>query len=185
MLFLFEEMLIGDIKAPFEAIGAIGVSGTLLCFHCRRVLGWRSFSNPAIAAKCAEFANLGSLDQRQCGKHTDASLRQTLQDIADVAGQGDADALKAKQTLNGYKHLPSNLLVNPLTVMMPLLVIMMDWMHLFFQSGNWNREVYAVLAAATSRAFNAYEQLWEYVKAFTFPAAFASAATLFSKSHWE
>ena len=39
MLSLRVEMLIGDIKALCEAVGAMGVSGALPCFFCRRVLG--------------------------------------------------------------------------------------------------------------------------------------------------
>ena len=184
MLTLAVEMLIADIAALCEAIGAMGVSGTLPCFLCRRVLSWRSQSNPQIAA-LTDFCDLSSLDQSKWGKHTNASLLKVLTDLKDVAATGDTKTLERKQTLCGYKHVPGNFLTNPLTIQFPLRVIMMDWMHLFFQSGNWNREVMRTLLAATSRTLNAYELMSTYVDAFVFPHNESSAKSLFSPAHWE
>lgn len=184
-LVLNVEMLIVDIEALCEAIAAAGVSDTLPCLSRRRILSWRALNNSAIAKHCADFCKLGCLDQRKWGKHTDASLRRTLTDIATVAAAGSPDELVEKQTLNGYKHLPNSFLLNPPTIMCPAQAILMDWMHLFFQSCNWNREVYAVLAAATSRATYAYNMIWKCVKLFTLPEAVDSAVSLLSAGHWE
>lgn len=183
MLFLCVEMLIADIPALCESIGAMGTHGHVPCFYCRRILGWRAFDNPKIAALHG-FNDLACIDQRQWGKHTNASLLQLLRDLQTTATT-DPGALAKKQTLNGFKHMEGNFLLNPLTVnSKPLQVLMVDWMHLMFQSGCWNREVYQILATATTRQVKAYELLTTYVDAFTFPHNSKGAKSLLRPEHW-
>ena len=56
--------------------------------------------------------------------------------------------------------------------MAPVSMLSPDWMHLFFQSGNWNREVNAILKATSKRSHaDPYESMMDYVGRFTFPRA--------------
>ena len=69
MLCLKVEMLIADIKAIVQAIGANGVSALLPCFFCRRVLSFAAKAQPRFAA-VDELVDLGCLDQDRWCNHT-------------------------------------------------------------------------------------------------------------------
>ena len=183
MLCLKVEMLIADIKAIVQAIGANGVSALLPCFFCRRVLSFAAKAQPRFAA-VDELVDLGCLDQDRWCKHTNESLKQLLVDLRHTATTQPQE-LKAKQTLSGYKHVNGNFLSNSFTNLLPINLICLDWMHLFFQSGNWNREVFQILkhASASARNFNAYELMHAYIDKFAFPAG-RGIGNLLSSEHW-
>ena len=90
--------------------------------------------------------------------------------------------MKRKQTLCGYKHIENNFL---LAVPRPIKLLCLDWMHLFFQSGNFNRELFRILRKATTRAFHAYRAMTQYVSAYHYPAAIALRPNLLCDAHWE
>ena len=74
------EFLIADIKALVEAIGANGVSAILPCFLCRRILSIKAKQKPELAS-LDDFVDLGCLDQRRWGKHTNASILALLREL--------------------------------------------------------------------------------------------------------
>ena len=171
MLVAMIEMLIADIKALVEAIGANGVSAILPCFLCRYVMSFKAKAQPAFAA-VNKLVDFSCRDKNCWGQHTDASLLKLLNDLkaAKVDPNLTTKEYKQKVTLSGYKPVTGNFLLNEHTLAGVLIAkIMCDWMHLFFQTGNWNRELFAVLYDATSRTFNAYGALADYVGTFTFP----------------
>ena len=79
------------------------------------------------------------MDQQLWGKHTDASLLKLLRELEVAKSTLPTEDLKKKITLSGYKPLQGNFLLNANTIQKPIKVIQCDWMHLFFQTGNWNR----------------------------------------------
>ena len=184
MLSLVVEMLIADIKALVEAIGANGVSAILPCFLCRRILSFKAKEKPEMQA-LSQFVNIGCLDQTKWGKHTDASLLAVLSEVETATATLGPTELKRKVTLSGFKHIENNFLRNAFAIQCPLLIICLDWMHLFFQSGNWNREVFRILKTATTRTCAAYRLMHQYVDAFTFPRGWAGSITQLCDAHWE
>ena len=127
------------------------------------------------------------LDQQRWGKHTDASLLKLLHDLEVAKSTISTEDLKKKITLSGYKPINGNFLMNVNTIQKPIKVIQLDWMHLFFQSGNWNREVFQVVFAATNRTYNAYVALAAYIGKFSFPhgCGFNGHNNLLGDTHWE
>ena len=68
MLVLRIEMLIADIKAIVEAIGANGVNAHLPCWFCSRVLNFRALKNDSYRALLDDgFVDLSSTNKRQLG----------------------------------------------------------------------------------------------------------------------
>ena len=177
------ELFIADIPAICQATGANGPSADVPCFLCRRILSYTAARKPEIAA-LPGFVTLSCDDQTQWGKHTNTSLRNLLAELRDAAANLPPKELKQKQTLCGFKHRPSNFLLNENAVPNPLDIIMVDWMHLMFQTGNWNRETFRVLECATTRSFNAYELMSTYIKAFSFPRGH-SVGNLLKADHWK
>jgi hypothetical protein len=184
MLFLVVEGLIADIKAIVEAIGANGVSAILPCFLCRRILSFKAKQKDTLAG-LVDFRDLSCLDEHLWGKHTNASLTKLLNDLEVASDTLTGAELKRKQTLSGYKHMPNNFLRNQYTVPRPIDCIILDWMHLVFQSADWNREMYGCLTAGTTRATHAYQLLQPYVDAYDFPHATQSVKSLLCDKHWE
>ena len=187
MLSVLVEMLIADIKAIVEAIGANGVSAILPCFLCRYVLSFKAKAKNELK-DINQLVDLGCLDQQLLGKHTDASLLKLLNELEVAKSTLPTEDLKKKTTLSGYKPLQGNFLLNANTIQKPIKVIQCDWMHLFFQTGNWNREVFRILFAATTRTYNAYDAMAAYVGKFSFPHNcddFARNNNLLCDAHWE
>ena len=184
-LFLAIEMLIADTVALVEVIGAMGMHGHLPCFLCRRILGARALSNTAIRLAAPHFPDMASLDQTKWMKHTNESLLNLFRELRDCKDVLDPTAFAKKQTANGYKHVANNFMLHPMVSGQPLKVIQLDWMHLFFQAGNWNREWYHVLATACHRNFCAYSLYCTYTSAFTFPTAERGVLKLLRPEHWE
>ena len=184
VLTLYLEMLIADIKALCEAIGSMGVSALLPCFLCRRVLSLKAKQKPELAI-LDDWVDLACLDATKWGQHSNRSLHKLLCDLKTDSTVLSADALKRKQTCCGYKHVESNFLLNPAVAHAPLEVIMLDWMHLFFQTGNWDREVYQILYKATTRTVKAYTLMAAYVSKFTFPRSQQLRPNLLCDKHWE
>ena len=127
------------------------------------------------------------MDQQLWGKHTDASLLKLLNELEVAKSTLPTEDLKKKITLSGYKPLQGNFLLNANTIQKPIKVIQCDWMHLFFQTGNWNREVFRILFAATTRTYNAYDAMAAYVGKFSFPHGcdFKRNNNLLCDAHWE
>lgn len=183
MVCLQFEMLIADVKALCEAIGSLGVSAHLPCWYCRKVLSFRALQDPVIKA-LPGFVDLSCADPSKWGKHTDASFTKQLDDLE--AAYGTAD-YKRKCTLAGYKHLPNNFLRNSLITggVELLSLICLDWMHLFFQTGNWNREAFQVMYFATTRTCHAYALFQAYANAFDFPHRQKCVLSLLTDAHWD
>ena len=184
MLCLAVGHLIADIKAIVEAIGALGVHAIMPCFFCRRVLSFKAKAKPELQA-LPDFVDLGCLDHTRWGKHTDASLLKLLSDLRTAAATLPAKELAKKQTLCGYKHIVGNFLLNRHTIRRPLRLICLDWMHLVFQTGDFNRECFRVLVIGTTRTCHAYDLLKAYFEAFTFPKAFSIRTNLLNSGHWD
>jgi len=55
---------------------------------------------------------------------------------------------------------------------------------MFFQTGNWNREVFQILWLATTRTVKAYTLMVAYVSKFTFPRS-QQMRNLLNDKHWE
>jgi hypothetical protein len=186
MLLALVEMLIADIKAIVEAIGANGVSAILPCFLCRYVLSFKAKAKDELK-DISQLVDLGCLDQQLWGKHTDASLLRLLNELEVAKSTLPPEDLKKKITLSGYKPLQGNFLLNANTIQKPIKVIQCDWMHLFFQTGNWNREVFRILFLATTRTYDAYAAMAAYVGKFSFPhgCGFKGGNNLLGDAHWE
>ena len=182
MLVLRIEMLIADIKAIVEAIGANGVSAHLPCWFCRRVLSFRALQNKDYRALLDDgYVDLSCTDKRKWGMHTNASLQALLRELDTAHATLSAEEYGRTCTLRGYKHLPNNFLRN---CQDPLAVLMCDWMHPLFQTADWNREAFQVLLEGTSRDTKAYALLMAYVAEFTFPTSERSVESLLSEAHW-
>jgi hypothetical protein len=183
MLVMRIEMLIADIKAIVEAIkGANGVSAHLPCWFCRRVLSFRALKNDSYRALLDDgFVDLSSTNKRQWGMHTNASLQALLRELATAHATLSAEEYGRKCTLRGYKHIPNNFLRN---CQEPLSILMCDWMHLVFQTADWNREAFQVLFEGTNRFSQAYALLMAYVAEFTFPTSERFVESLLSDAHW-
>ena len=181
MLIVEIEHLIADVKALIEVSGAMGVSAIMPCWFCRKVLSFSAKLKPEMAA-LPDFVDVGCLDAARWGKHTDASLLQLLQELKHASTTLIPAMMKRKQTLCGYKHIENNLL---LAVPRPIKLLCLDWMHLIFQSGNFNRELFRILRKATTRTFHAYRAMTQYVSAYHYPAAIALRPNLLCDAHWE
>ena len=182
MLCLALEMLIADIPALVSAIGANGVSAILPCFLCRRVL---SFKANAELTSLEGFVDLSCTDLALGRPHTNASLTKLLRGLEEAKATLGTTELKRKITLCGYKPIPNNFLMNAHQVSRPIDIIHPDWMHLMFQTGNWNRETFQIMRAATTRQTDAYALLTEYVANFSFPAARKLRRNTLSPKHWD
>ena len=101
------EMLIADIKALTECIGANGVSAIMPCFFCRQILSFKAKAKPEMAG-LNKFVDLGCLDTTKWGKHTNASLLTLLEGLKVAHATLSNPELKKKQTLCGFKHVPGN-----------------------------------------------------------------------------
>lgn len=183
MLVMVLEMIIADAKALIDAIGALGVNAVLPCFLCRRIVSFDAKQKPLLADK-PELVTLDCLDSSKWGKHTDTSLKNTLKELADIAGSGVSNAsLKKSQTARGFKHVPNNFLLNASLAIKGVSILMLDWMHLFFQTGNWNREVWQIFRSATKNALPSYDECAKYVDLWVFPSRGPSVHKLMSAEH--
>ena len=124
------ELLIADIKALVEAIGAMGVSAIIPCFLGRRVLSLKAKEKPELAT-VNEYVDLSCLDRTKWAKHTSASLSVLLQSLK-TCHEDDPTALPKKQTMCGYKHIEGTFLLNEYSNLPAIDLICLDWMHLFF-----------------------------------------------------
>ena len=183
MVCLNVEMLIADVKAIVEAIGANGVSAHLPCWYCRKVLSFRALQNEQFKS-LPGFVDLTCIDQKKWGKHTDRSLLKQLDELELACTSLSTGEYKTKVTLAGYKHTPHNFLRNPHLIRQPIRCISLDWMHLFFQTGNWNRETFQVFQEGTTRSCAAYKLFKEHVDAYCFPHYHKKVLSLLSDAHW-
>jgi hypothetical protein len=189
MLCAVVEMLLADINAICESIGAMGPSGVVPCFFCRNVISFAAKARPYLRDN-DNFVDLSCRARARWNMHTNASLHKLLTDLRDAAMSVAANTMKkeqlaAKQTLNGYKHIEGNFLLNQNLIGKPLQSICIDWMHLLFQTGDWGRAVVQILIlGTTARTFNAYDQLADYTRRFRFPRGMF-APTLFNATHWD
>ena len=147
MLVMCLELIIADIKALVEAVGSNGPTAMLPCFCCERVVSYDSKQRPPLDTNDG-FVTLSCLEHAQMGKRTSDNVRQTLQRMAANRAKVTATTMLQKDadtsvTWNGYKHIPNNFLLNRSLSIDVISCIVFDWMHLMFQTGCWNREVWA------------------------------------------
>lgn len=182
MLVAILEMLIADIKALVEAICSNGVTGVLPCFLCERVVSYKAKERPALKDNDS-FVTLACFDPTKWGKRDDANIKKVLQDLDVAYHTLGNDELKRKQTLTGYKYCKRNFLLNHSLAIKAAFVLVFDWMHLFFQTGNWNREVWALFKMAIRANLPSYFECAVYIKAWIFPGA--GLGEIFTKEHYK
>ena len=182
MLVLILEMIIADIKALVEVIGSNGPTAVLPCFLCKRVLSFAAKQKPAFADR-PDFVDLSCLDRSKWCKHTSASMRRVVRDLAAAKDVLPDKEFKQKQTLCGFKHLARNFLLNESLAIQAVKVLCFDWMHIFFQTGNWNREVWRTLELCKAAKLPWYPQLRDYVALFHFPSRGPSLKKLMDDQH--
>lgn len=184
-------IIIADVKALIETSGANGVNAVLPCFLCERVLSWSAKARAALINNDT-FQTLSCLDHDKFGKrrlHGEPGSPSSGESIIGVLQRLDTcpDAeLKAKQTLTGFKRLPRNFAIHGRAIVDPVQHFFLDFMHLEFQTGNWNRVTFKTLKLAKQLGLPAYDECGIYCRAWSFPAGTApSWSMVFSPSHYE
>jgi hypothetical protein len=176
------ELLIADIKALCEVISSNGVSAVLPCMLCDRVVSYKAKSGYPVLRDDDSFVTLSCLEPRKWGKRSSVNILEVLQKLDDThTAHGDGTLLKRQQTLNGYKYCVCNVFLNSDLRLRPTDIIVFDWMHVFFQTGCWNREVWAVFRMAKAAHLPSYFECAVYVHAWMIPC---SLDTLFNTDHY-
>ena len=176
------EIMIADTKALVEAIGSNGPNAVLPCFLCRHVVSMSAKQKPALVNNDT-FVALTCIDQTKWGKHTTASMKKVLTGLAEASRTLTSTALKLKTTLSGFKHLERNFLLNESLAIDAVHVLMFDWMHLIFQTGCWNREMWQVLIRCRRLRLPSYAAFAKYVLLWHFPSRGPSLRKLMNDAH--
>ena len=179
-LFMHLEILIADIKAHVEVVGSNGVNAMLPCLSCDHVVSYAAKRRPELAHN-DDFVTLACLDPSKLGKRSSADIKALLQRLADSSAQVQAgtmtkEAFDEATTWNGYKHIPNNVILNERLNVDIVRALVYDWMHLMFQTGNWNREFWRVLKLCERAGIPSYYQCGEYLRTWMWPRAHAVRA---------
>ena len=83
MLCAIVEMLLADINAIVESIGAMGQNGVVPCFFCRNIISFAAKARPMLSGN-NNFVDLTCRDRRRWNMHTSASLLKLLTDLRDA-----------------------------------------------------------------------------------------------------
>ena len=171
-------MLTGDFNALVEVIGGNGVSALLPCPCCERVLSWQG-KNKRELIDDDRFVTLSCLDHARCGKRSGQNITRLLKRL----DQPPPGALKKLQTLTGYKKLDRNFVLRgPVKVDLEQ-ILFFDFMHLEFQTGNWNREFWNCLKLAKACGFPNYQACGDYCKRWQYPVC-PNFKILFTREHF-
>jgi hypothetical protein len=193
MLVAKVEIIIADIKALVEVVCSNGPTATLPCFECARVVSYKAKQHYDAIRDDDTFVTLSCLDPSKCGIRDTANVKRTLRDIADahaqsVAGNITKAMFTHKQQFNGYKYVPNNVVTNGALDLDIIHCVVFDWMHLVFQTGCWNRELWAIFKIAqTAGICDAYRNCGEYTRAFTWPGCgrrYPGGTVIFSDEHY-
>ena len=193
-LFMDLDILIADIKALVEMVSSNGVQSTLPCLSCDHVISYAAKRKPELAHN-DRFVTLACLDPSKFGKRTSVGIRALLQQLADSHAQVQAgtmtnDDFDDKVKYNGYKHIPNNVILNDRLNIDIVRSLLYDWMHLMFQTGNWNREFWRVLKLCERAGIPAYYECGDYLQTWTWPRAHTQirhsfGTRIFIKAHYD
>jgi hypothetical protein len=193
-LFMSMEIMIADIKALVEVVASNGPTSTLPCLSCDHVVSYAAKRKPELATN-GDFVTLACRDHAKYGKRSNASIKAMLQQLADAharvqAGTMTQAAFADKQKWNGYKHIPNNVILNQRLNIDVVHSLVYDWMHLMFQTGNWNREFWRLLKLCVRAGIPAYTECGEYMRTWMWPLSCSKirgsfGTRIFTQQHFD
>ena len=168
-LFATVGFMVSDCDALKQAVGCKGASGSLICAICSNCLDHKADiyshdpSRRLIASTCTDI--------RRFAQHTDASLRSYIDDLTANSTVAPPGEFKKMQHFFGYNHIDNGLLQCPqlLAIILPITMLMYDWMHIYVSSGIFQLEV-NLLLVVLKRVRVTHTQIHNFLSTFTWPA---------------
>ena len=164
-------MMLHDERALKDVSQCKGATGVKLCVECQNVASFRSVVLPDPTGFLIPST---SLEVERFLLHTDATITGIVRRLQEVA-RTDHGALARLEYEFGFNHCDENMLLDPHLNINLMSVIVWDWMHCFFISGVFNKELKALMDRL--KHFNlGWTQLDAYLQKWCWPKAYASAA---------
>lgn len=134
MLFVKLEVLVGDLPA-LQQTWCAKQGGTKLCLWDKNCVGHKSQLEEY---DCSGYLKASThLDMRVYDPHTDASIRETVENLQRVKPTTGKTKFAAREQAEGFVHSCGNILHEPRMrgIAEPITVTMLDWMHVFVVGG--------------------------------------------------
>ena len=170
----------------------------MLLFH-KEVTRWRGFNAVKLCPLCQNVCKHDSvllpddagflipstsLDLRRYVLHSNESVRRVLHRLDEVK-QTNPDRLDRLEYLFGYNWCPNNVFLDPHLDLRLVDICTFDWMHVYFVSGIYTRELQGFTEALDEHGLGA-SALHGFLQLWVWPRATAGAAILCkarNKSH--
>ena len=136
VLFASLSILLGDEVALKDMLGFRGAAGTVPCPLCRNLVDGNSelhtFSASIVPSSC--------LDWSKIALHSDESVQGVLDFLKTKKRVCSQTKFNQVQQLCGYNLVDGGLLDSDIQVL-PVSMLMWDWMHVYLVNGLWNTEL--------------------------------------------
>ena len=178
-IFATHDCTICDFAALKELLCSMGQSGLKPCPKCSNIV-------KDDLALC-DLLPLSSLEYTRWKKHTDQSLRDIQSHMRRERTRITKTAFGELETRMGF-HFSEHAVVNDTALnYRSISTLNFDWVHIYFSSGLFTREIEAFVAKARELAGKgkpalvSYADLHDYLQLWHVPACWASCKTIFVK----